>query len=103
MENTKHILMFGESIYLAAIESALSPIAGFEIIRGDMADRAELPSPDTVIVTINGDLAPALAFIETYPNTPVIALDVQTHVLTMLSGEQTAVHTTQDLIDAIMR
>jgi len=102
VENTKHILIFGESIYLAAIESALRQIPDFEIVHGDRAVVAEIP-PDTIIVATNGNLAPALEFIETYPNTSVIALDVQTHTLTLLSGERSAVHTTQDLIDVIMR
>lgn len=103
MENSKRILVAGESLYLAAIELTLRRIAGLEIIRGDIARASESPSPDTIIVATNGDLAPALALIEMYPNTPVITLDEQTHTLTLLSGERTAAHTTQDLIDAIMR
>ena len=91
----KRILLAGESIYLAAIATVLCQQPGIELVRADET------APDAVLLSLHGDLTPAIAYLEKYPGTPIIALDEQTHTLTTISSANAPANTTQDLVQAI--
>lgn len=92
-----HILLVGESLYLAAIATVLGQHPGIVLVRADQA------KPDAILLSLHGDLSPALAYLEKYPGTPIIALDEETHTLTTITNARTPANTTQDLVRAIHR
>lgn len=103
MPYPKHILIAQDSLYLIAIASELSHQPGVTVTNAaDIHDPFTLATPpDVILVEKDSDLSAALAFIQAYPHSPVLAFDGQAHTVTTLSGKQTSLNTLPDLLKII--
>ncbi len=99
----KHILVAQDSLYLIAIASELSQQPGVTVTNAaDICDPFALATPpDIIFVEKNSVLSSALAFIQAYPHTPVLAFDGQAHTVTLLSGKQASLNTFPELLEII--
>ena len=91
MINSCRIVIFGNSIYMLAIESALSLLTHGKIVRinpylSDAVERISLLEPHVVIMEQNGKNKNLILEIQ-QRGIPLIALDEAQHSVRVLAGE----------------
>lgn len=107
MESRRKIVIYGHSLFLAGIEVSLRKKAHLRVMRVDnnlphaMHQLATI-CPDAVIAEMNAyDAERTLTLLRSQPNLPVIGVNLDSDMLTVLCSRQYAVQMMTDLVHVI--
>jgi hypothetical protein len=97
MKPLQYILLFGDSLYLESIGASLQGFAGLRLLPPGSS-----LAPDIILIAETDDeLGVALKALKRYPQASVLAVNIETHCLTMLHAAVGPAQTPQDLLNAI--
>ncbi len=107
MIKTRKVVLYGHSLVLSTIESCLSTCSDLVLSRidaeapGSAEPLAQL-SPDTVIFDVHS-VSPDFGFdfLQRHPGISLIGFDVRNCKITIVSTQESAVFTTEDLVQFI--
>jgi hypothetical protein len=110
MADVRRVVVYGKSLSVASIGASLQNRPGFELLSLDASlpgaiQRLDPVTPDVVIF----DLATAhvveeaVSLLAAHPNLVLVGFDLTSHRALLLSGEQSTVLTTDDLVQIIER
>lgn len=103
------VALFGESLFMDAVESGLDDILELGVVRihttvTNVGERLASLSPDLIILDLNApDLQFVLSYIQAKPGIPLLCLDMTSSRVIALSSEQHAVTTAKDLAWLVRR
>lgn len=93
----KKVLLWGNSIFLAGLATALQGVAGLEVncAARDLAETVRQHAPDVVIVDLaDAQCGDALALLRAHPTLGLIGVNAATGAVSALAGQ---VHLTETL------
>ncbi len=109
MGKTRKVVLYGNSLVLSAIESCLRERSELELLRIDAgqpgsAEQLDALSQDTVIFDVHS-VSPefGFAFLQRHPGISLVGFDLTNAKMTLVSSQESAVFTTDDLIKVIRR
>jgi hypothetical protein len=97
MKPPQYILLFGDSLYLESIGASLESFQGLRLL----PPGSSLPPDIILIAETDNELSLALEALRRYPQASVLAVNIETHCLTMLHAAVGLAQTPQDLVNAI--
>lgn len=110
MTNTRRVAIYGNSVSVASIGASLQGKPGLELLTFDTALPDALQRLDPLAADVFlFDLAnahaveDAVSLLATHPNLVLVGFDLTSHRALLLSGEQSTMLTTEDLIQIIDR
>jgi hypothetical protein len=109
VEEQHLVVLFGDSLFMDAVEASLEDCAGLGVIRihatvADIAERLASLCPDLVILDMSAPQAQfILPFLQDQPDVPLLCLDVTRSKVLALSRQQYPTRTARELLDVIQR
>ncbi len=103
MTPAPQILLFGDSLYLAALEKALAPATRQTIARVNARtlDKVGGDLSRTLILTLNEELQTALAALGSRAHGAILVVDTRDHSLLLLSGKRLPANSLDELVTAV--
>ena len=107
MDKPIQVVIFGNSIFMAGIETILRGRPGIEVTRlaPDLTGLGDLSGlrPDVILYDSTApEAALALRFLQQHPDVTLIGLNGDGHKAVVVSGREQAVVTTDDLAQVIL-
>lgn len=109
MKTQPTIVIYGNSLFSMGLEVSLKKAQAFTVIqidtsRPDAEEYLRFLNPDVVVVdmtTLHWHVA--VSFLRTCPRKPLIALDLHSNYVVVLSGQCSSVSTINDLVQVIQK
>jgi len=109
MAQTQKVLLYGNSLGIAALEASLSPVGGLTVARldphdSDLFSAVQAQTPDCLVFEVGALLSDVLIRLLTeLPELDLIGIDLITNRLLVLSVRQHAEPNTADLVRVIQQ
>ena len=105
MDKPIQVVIYGNSIFMASVETILQGQPGIDVTRLNPKGLGDLSGlkPDVILYDSNApEAALALRFLQQHPDVTLIGLNGDGHKAVVVSGREQAVVTTDDLAQVIL-